>query len=113
MENAKPVVTPMSSSHHLTDLSDSPMEDPTLYRSTVGSLQYLGLTRPDISFAVKWLSQFIHRPTVTNWDAAKRVLRYLAGTVIHGIFFSASTSLTLHTYSDAYWAGDSDDYTYT
>lgn len=112
MEHAKPVATPMSSTDSLTQRGD-PMPEPTLYRATVGSLQYLALTRPDISFAVNRLSQFMQKPTTAHWEAAKRVLRYLAGTVTHGIFFSSSTPLTLHAYSDADWGGDRDDYTST
>lgn len=113
MDNAKPVVTPMCSSQILTAYLGTPLTDPTQFRATVGSLQYLGLTRPDIAFAVNRLSQYMHQPTDIHWEAVKRVLRYLAGTVTHGIFFSASTPLTLHAYSDADWAGNKDDYTST
>lgn len=113
MENAKPALTPMCSSQILTASLGTPLADPTMFRATVGSLQYLGLTRPDIAFAVNRLSQYMHKPTDAHWDAVKRVLRYLAGTVTHGIFFSASTPLTLHAYSDADWAGNKDDYTST
>lgn len=113
MDNAKPVTTPMSSSDHLTAKSGSLLTDPTQYRPTIGSLQYLRLTRPDISFAVNRLSQFMHRPTTAHWEAAKRVLRYLAAMITYGIFFSAKTPLTLHAYSDVDWGGDRDDYTYT
>ncbi|KAL1206830.1 Retrovirus-related Pol polyprotein from transposon RE1 [Cardamine amara subsp. amara] len=79
------------------------------YRAVVGSLQYLSFTRPDIDFTVNRLSQFIHCPTTAHWEAVKRVLRYLAGTVTHGITLRANSSLTLTTYSDADWGGDRDD----
>lgn len=113
MENSKPVATPMCSSQVLTATLGTPMTDPTLYRATVGSLQYLGLTRPDISFAVNHLSQYMQQPTTVHWEAVKRVLRYLAGTITVGIFFSSSTPMTLHAFSDADWAGNKDDYTST
>lgn len=52
----------------------------------------------------------MHRPTDQHWQAAKRILRYLAGTTTHGVFFSAKNPLSLHAFSDADWAGDSHDY---
>lgn len=94
-------------------MDDTHLDNPTEYRATVGRLQYLSLTRPDISFTVNRLSQFMHKPTTTHWEAAKCVLRYLDGTVIHDIFFSASSPMKLHDYSDADWAGDKDDYSST
>ena len=113
MADAKPVATPMSSTQVLTLNSGDLLSDPSEYRVIVGSLQYLGLTRPDIAFPVNRLSQFMHQPTSTHWEAAKRVLRYLAGTADKGIFFSANTPFNLHAYSDADWAGDHDDYNST
>lgn len=110
MLEAKPVSTPMASSPKLTLLSGTSLSDQTAYRQLIGGLQYLALTRLDISYAVNRLSQFMHRPTDLHLQAAKRVLRYLAGTSTHGVFFSAKNSLTLHAFSDADWAGDSDDY---
>ena len=89
------------------------LSDPTKYRRLIGSLQYLQFTRLDIAFAVDRLSQFMHKPTEDHWQAAKRILRYLAGTPTHGIYFSATNKLALRAYSDADWAGDSDDYVST
>lgn len=113
MLEAKPVTSPMASSPKLTIHTGTTLPEPTEYRRLVGSLQYLAFTRPDIAYSVNRLSQFMHRPTDAHWQAAKRVLRYLAGTSTHGIFFSAANSLSLHAFSDADWAGDSDDYVST
>lgn len=55
----------------------------------------------------------MHQSTEDHWQAAKRLLRYLASTITHGIFFSAMNSLNLHAFSDADWGGDSDDYVST
>lgn len=52
----------------------------------------------------------MHKPTSDHWAAAKRVLRYLAGTLTHGIFLQAKSPLTLHAFFDADWEGDTDDY---
>lgn len=113
MFDAKIVSTPMQTTPKLR-LRDGPiLSDASQYRSIVGSLQYLAFTRPDISFAVSKLSQFMHQPTECHWQAVKRVLRYLAGTPNHGVFIKAGSPLTLHAFTDADWAGDTDDYVST
>ncbi|CAA7017709.1 unnamed protein product [Microthlaspi erraticum] len=113
MLDATPVSTPMATHPKLSLNSGMVLQNPSEYRMVVGSLQYLAFTRPDVAFAVNKLSQFMHAPTDEHWKAAKRVLRYLAGTTSHGIFFRANSPLTLHAYSDADWAGDVDDYVST
>lgn len=113
MLHAKPVTTPMATHPKLTLASGTTMLDPTEYRKVVGSLQYLSLTRPDISYAVNRLSQFMHQPTSEHWLAVKRLLRYLAGTASHGIFFHRNNNNSLHAFSDADWAGDMDNYVST
>ena len=103
MVDDKPVTTPMASSPKLTLTTCTSLFDPTIYRKLVGSLQYLAFTRLDIAYAVNRLSQFMHRLTEDHWQGAKRILRYLAGTSTHGIFFSAKNPLTLHAFSDSDW----------
>lgn len=110
MLDAKPVSTPLPITPKLTLRSGTLLANPQEYRSVVGSLQYLAFTRPDISFAVNRLSQFMHSPTTEHWQATKRVLRYLAGSHTSGIFLSWQSPLTLHGFSDVNWAGDTDDY---
>ena len=113
MLSAKPVTTPMAASPKLTLHSGTRLSDPTEYRMVVGSLQYLAFTRPDLSYAVNRLSQYMHAPTTDHWQAVKRLLRYLAGTPDHGIFLRKGSALSLHAFSDADWAGDNDDYAST
>lgn len=113
ISDAKPVATPMSSGQVLTLSSGDIISDLSTYRATVGSLQYLSLTRPDIAFAVNRLSQYMHQPRTLHWEAVKRVLRYLVGTANLGIFFSAKSPFNLRAYSDADWADNRDDYTST
>ncbi|KAM1666313.1 hypothetical protein ACFX1X_045967 [Malus domestica] len=109
MDGAKDVTTPMATSTLLILSDGSPLTDATTFRQLVGGLQYLSLTRPDISFTVNKLSQFMHRPTESHWQALKRLLRYLKGTIFHGILFRCSASSRLYAFSDADWAGDRDD----
>ncbi|CAL9007689.1 unnamed protein product [Prunus brigantina] len=108
MHEAKPVPTPALSGRRLSISDGDPLPDPTEYRSTVGALQYLTLTRPDIAFAVNQVCQFMHQPTTAHWLAVKRILRYLNGTLTHGLFYSPST-LFLSAFSDADYAGNPDD----
>ncbi|XP_019097369.1 PREDICTED: uncharacterized protein LOC109131159 [Camelina sativa] len=103
----------MASSPKLTLTSGHILSDPTPYRKLVGSFQYLAFTRLAIAYAVNRLSQFMHRPTDAHWQAANRILRYLAGTPTHGLFLSAKTPLSLHAFFDVDWAGDSHDYVST
>ena len=103
--DSKPVHTPMVVSQHLT-VAGSPFSNPTLYRSLVGALQYLTITRPDIAHVVNSVSQFLHAPTIDHFLAVKRILRYVKGTLHFGLTFRPSTiPSALVAYSDADWAG--------
>jgi hypothetical protein len=85
------------------------MDDSTRYRSLVGALQYLTLTRPNIAFAVNKVCQFLHAPTTSHWSAVKRILRYVKGTINLGLKISPSKSMLVSAFSDADWAGCVDD----
>lgn len=113
MWDAKPVTSPMATSPKLTLQSGIALDDPRAYRLVMGSLQYMSFTRPDIAYSINRLSQFMHRLTDVHWQATKRILRYLACTISHGIFLSAKSPLSLHAFSDADWAGDVYDYVST
>lgn len=76
-------------------------EDSTQYRSIVGALQYLTLTRPDLAFAVNKVCQFLHAPTSVHWTAVKRIIRYVQHTMNIGLYFEMSKSLTLSAFLDA------------
>jgi hypothetical protein len=110
MLEAKPITTLMASSTTLSVHDGEPFPDHTLFRSTVGALQYLSITRPDIAFVVNKLSQFMHKPTLTHWQAVKRLLRYLKDTIQFGLQVFRSSSAALQAFSDADWAGDKDDW---
>ncbi|CAL8999726.1 unnamed protein product [Prunus brigantina] len=103
MTDAKPVLTPIPTSPPLLK-SGSALPDPTEYRTVVGSLQYLLITRPDLAFAVNKLSQYMHTPTTDHWSFVKRLLRYLYGTINEGLQIHRQSPLNLHAYSNADWA---------
>ncbi|GFY82953.1 hypothetical protein Acr_02g0011930 [Actinidia rufa] len=75
----------------------------------VGSLIYLTVTHPDIAHAVHLVSQFMSAPCSTHYATVLRILRYVKGTLFHGLHFSSQSSLQLYAYSDADWAGDPTD----
>uniref|UniRef100_A0A803QAA5 Reverse transcriptase Ty1/copia-type domain-containing protein n=1 Tax=Cannabis sativa TaxID=3483 RepID=A0A803QAA5_CANSA len=109
MEGAKAKPNPTSAVAKLALNIGEPLEDITLYRITLGALQYLSLTRLDAAVIINKLSQFLHAPTSTHWEACKRVLRYLKGTISLGLHIQASSFPSLTAYSGADWAGCIDD----
>ncbi|RVW94084.1 Retrovirus-related Pol polyprotein from transposon RE1 [Vitis vinifera] len=121
MQTTKPVHTPLPTSSSSIKLSyGSPLSNPMEYRTIVGSLQYLSLTRPNISFVVNKMSQFMHQPTDEHWTLVKRILRYLSGTVNDGLLLHRASPLSLHAFSDSIhafsdvdWASNKDDYSST
>jgi len=109
MHTSKPCSTPMVPNSPLSKFDGQVLDNPSFYRAIIGALQYATITRPGITFAVNKVSQFMHNPTFTHWAAVKRILRYLNGTPDLGLHIQQSSSLQLHAYSDADWAGCPDD----
>ncbi|KAJ0580159.1 putative RNA-directed DNA polymerase [Helianthus annuus] len=103
MLDAKPAPTPLSTNVSFISTGTT-FPDATFYRSIVGALQYLTITRPDISYAVNQVSQFLHAPTTIHFQEVKRILRYIKGTIAFGLHYSRPTSTSLLGYSDADWA---------
>ena len=84
--------------------------DATLYRQAIGSLMYLMVgTRPDISYALGQLSQYVQCPTEALLNGVKRVLRYVNGTRELEILFDGTTDLGPVGFCDSDWAGDQVD----
>ena len=79
--------------------------NPTYFRSLAGKLQYLTLTRPDIQFAVNYVCQKMHSPSITDFNHLKRILRYIKGTVTMGVSFSRHTDFSVTAFSDSDWGG--------
>ncbi|XP_031103238.1 uncharacterized protein LOC116006874 [Ipomoea triloba] len=92
-QHCKPVSTPTTTSRTISTCTD-PYDDPTQYRSIAGALQYLTVTRPDLSFAVNLLCQHMHAPTTAHWEQLKRVLRYVKGTLDLGLRLRKSNSVS-------------------
>jgi histone deacetylase 1/2 len=111
MIRCKPVTTPLSSSSKMSVIDGTPLgqEDATKYRSIVGALQYLTLTRPDISYSVNKVCQYLHSPTTSHMSAVKRILRFLQHTRNSVFLIRSSPSTMVSAFSDADWAGCTDD----
>jgi transposase InsO family protein len=108
MLNCQPVNTPMLEKLKLlTDMQEEPV-DPTHYRCLVGKLIHLTHLRPDICFAVGVVSRFMANPQTSHLQAAKRILRYVAGTRNFGILYPRANDLQVMGYVDADFAGDED-----
>jgi histone deacetylase 1/2 len=110
MDKCRPISTPMAATEKLTKDAGYTLneEQQFQYRSTVGALQYLTITRPDLSFALNKVSQYVQGPTDKHWAAVKRVLRYVKRTLDQKLQFQKSDN-TLNAFSDADWAGCPDD----
>ncbi|RVW90513.1 Retrovirus-related Pol polyprotein from transposon TNT 1-94 [Vitis vinifera] len=108
LQGATSVDTPMELNVKLRKEEGDLLADPSLYRKLVGSLVYLTITRPDISFAVQQVSQFLQTPRHLHLAAVRRIIRYVQGTSTRGLFFPAGNSTRLAAYSDADWAGCAD-----
>lgn len=101
---SKPDAFPMEQNHKL-DLATGPLlSNPERYRRLVGRLIYLTITRPELSYCVHTLAQFMHSPRQEHWDVIIRVLRYLKGNPGQGLFFSCNSNLQLYAYCDFDWA---------
>jgi hypothetical protein len=83
--------------------------DPTIFRSLVGSLRYLTCTRLDILYGVGLVSCHMESPTITHFKTAKRILRYVKGTIDFDLLYQSSNEFKLVGYSDSDWGGDVDD----
>ena len=113
MLGANAVSTSISSFMSFKLHDRAPPVDPTKYLQVIGFMQHLSHSRPDISFAVNKLSQFMHYPSTTHWFAVKRVLQYLKGIIHLGLFLRKHSPLTLHAFAEADWVGNCDDHTST
>ena len=81
----------------------------TLFRRIIGCLRYLTLTQPDLIYSVSYLSRFMSKPYSNHMTAAKRILRYLKGTIDYGLIYKIDKECELMGYCDSDYASDVDD----
>ena len=110
LTDSRTVDTPVKLNAHFTLSEGKPLSNPSLYRRLVGNLVYLTVTRLNISYAVHKVSQYLYALRLTHYTVVLRILWYLKGTLFHGLFYSAQSSLVLYVFFYANWAGDPTDH---
>ncbi|XP_019253981.1 PREDICTED: uncharacterized protein LOC109232684 [Nicotiana attenuata] len=116
LAGAKPAGTPLESNLKLTSVEydtavgtskceDKLIEDIGAYQTLVGRLLYLTMTRIDIAFAVQTLSQYMHKPKQSHWEAALRVVKYVKTSPGLGLLMPSEGTDKLRAYCDSDWGG--------
>ncbi|PHT54292.1 hypothetical protein CQW23_08754 [Capsicum baccatum] len=113
LAGAKPALSPMETNAKLTSVEvdnsvgvteNDILQDVTSYQRLVGKLMYVTITRPDISYTVQTLSQFMQQPKKSHLEAANKVVRYLKGTVGQCVWLKAQPITELVCWCDSDWA---------
>jgi len=102
---SKPAQSPIEVNHKLALAIGAPLQDATQYRRLIGRLICLIITRPELSYVVHILSQFMQNPKENHLDAARRVLWYLKGNPGQGILLRSDSDLQVSAYCDSDWGG--------
>ncbi|CAL8133644.1 unnamed protein product [Prunus armeniaca] len=105
LHQCKPVSIPLVTSEKLCKNDGNEPAYENQYRQIVGSLFYLTTTSLDIMFATSLLARFMHCPTKKHYGTAKRVLRYIQGTIDYGIEYQKGNEAILIGYCDSDWSG--------
>jgi Reverse transcriptase (RNA-dependent DNA polymerase) len=109
MSNCNTCSTPMNVKEKLMKKDNTEATYAMRFRSLVGGLLYLTHSRPNITYSVSIISRFMQAPSAQHMGAAKRVLRYVAGTQNLGLWYKRTDEIKLVGYSDSDWAGSFDD----
>src|ERR1051325_6785695 len=112
MDDSNPASSPFEPNVKLEKNGEEEKIDVTLFKQIVGSLRYLCNSRPDIGFGVGLVSRYMSEPTVSHMKAARKILRYLKGSINCGILFrrnSEDKEAIVNYFSDADWCGDKED----
>ncbi|KAM1861471.1 hypothetical protein ACFX13_013538 [Malus domestica] len=109
LNEAKTVSTSPVATEKLSKDDGSGSANEEMYRSIVGSLLYLTATRPDIMYATCLLARFMHCPTNRHYGTAKRVLKYIKGTLDYGLEYVKGRKACLICFCDSDWGGSLED----
>jgi hypothetical protein len=106
MIRCKPISIPLEQNVKLSVYEGDLVEDTTMYKCVVGSLIYMTITRPYLSYAIGVVNQFMQTPQKPHLDVVRHILRYIKHILQCGIFYEAKSQLQIHGYIDANWAGN-------
>ncbi|MCO5599703.1 hypothetical protein L7F22_053808 [Adiantum nelumboides] len=110
MADCKPIFTPLDQNLKSRIDEGEVLDGATMYRRIVGSLIYMTISRPDLSYAVGLVSQFMQLPRKPHLDAMRRILRrYVRATLDYTLFYDTSTQVQVHGYTNFDWTGSSFD----
>ena len=109
----KPVSTPLDVNVKIEKGEDGAPVDKETYQRLIGKLIYMNHTRPDISYAISLLIQFMSEPYEIHLRAVYRILAYLKFTAGQRLFFTREGGLSLEAYTDSDWAGSVIDRRFT
>jgi len=109
MQTCKMTYTPISKASKLSKDEGGQAVDQKLYRSMIGSLLYLTASRPDLCHGVCLCARYQANPKVSHLNAAKRIIKYVKGTIEYGLSYTNHTNENLAGYCDADWSGCIDD----
>ncbi|XP_057526479.1 uncharacterized mitochondrial protein AtMg00810-like [Amaranthus tricolor] len=104
LSSYKSAVTPLPLNLQLSSIEGTLLHDATYYRSMVGKLNFLTHTRPDLTYSVQHLSQFMQQPREPHLQALHHTISYVAHTAGQGILLKGSDKLALQAFSDSDWA---------
>jgi len=111
--NSKFVDTPMDPNAKLLPSQGKPLSNPEKYRRLVEKLNYLTVTRPDISFVVSVVSQFLNFPCFDHLNAVTRILKYIKGSPGKGLLYGHNDHTGVVCYTNVDWAGSPSDRRFT
>jgi hypothetical protein len=106
MTRCKPISIPLDQNVKLSANEGNLVEDTTMYKRIIGSLIYMIITRLDLSYVVRVVSQFLQTPRKPHLDAVRRILKYIKHILHCGIFYEAKSQLQVHGYTNADWASN-------
>jgi len=101
--SCKPALSPIDNHEKFSSTRSVPFTDIQAYKRLIGRLMYLTNTRPDITFHVQQLSQFLAKPTIAHYTTTIRILEYIKGVPSLGLFFSSNTYAHLKAFYDSDW----------